>query len=118
MESSNLPNEMGQSSVHERTVEFAAAGKVSTPVKVGGFTAGLIRFPAEFSADTITFQSCYTKGGTYAAIIAASATISTPTAATWYPIPAACFGGNYLKVVTGTETDAAATVTLQLKTNS
>ena len=100
------------------SVTFASGGTVSTAVETRGYNSGSILLPAEFNADVISFEGAEKSDGTFAQIYNSGGALVSFTAAgasKWYDLPAAVFGLGFLKVVTGTATGAAATVTVSLR---
>ena len=94
-------------------------GVLSSAVEIRRFTSGAIYLPAEFNTDAMTFQGAEASDGTFAVLLDASAGSVGFTAASgarWYALPASALAVNWLKVVTGTATAAAATALLCLKT--
>lgn len=111
----------GESARHGKTsATVASGGIVSSAVEVRGYRRGAFYLPAEFNGDTVTFQGAETTDGTFALIHNADGTALSITADAsnpkWYQMNDALLAMGAIKIVTGTATDAAATILISLKT--
>jgi len=97
---------------------IAQNGTLSTAVDISAYRRGMFFLTAEFNTDTITIQVSNKTGGTFSAPYAdGDATGYSFTAAsnTWNLIPEGAFAAGAIKILTGTATAAAATITFCLK---
>jgi hypothetical protein len=104
-----MPDEMGRY-FEEKTLTFAASATSSDTINISRFSGFALLIPAEFNGDTLTISTGR-----------AADTGFTITAATGRYTPTsdqaiALHSMDTLKIVTGTATAAAATITVLCKT--
>ena len=116
-DSIQLPAERGCQTF---SVVMASGGTQSAVIDARGYRAGMVYLPAQFNSETISFLVSDTSSGTYGLpnLDAATAayTFSAPAAPAWHIIPTELVqAAAFIKIQTGTATDAAATITGVLK---
>lgn len=102
------------------TLTVASGGTQSTAIDARGYRAGMVYLPSQFNSETISFLVSDSATGTFACPYADGAqdanTFAAPAGAAWHIIPAALVeAAAFIKIQTGTATDAAASISGVLK---
>ena len=109
----------------ERTVQtfsvvMASGGTQSAAIDARGYRGGMVYLPAQFNSETMSILVADTATGTFGLPMSDGATdaytFAAPAGAAWHIIPQQLMeAAAFIKIQTGTATDAAATITGVLK---